>query len=65
MIQYEWHGGPNQRFRLEPNVTAGEYRIVAVHSGKVLDVQGISTANGANIQQWDWVGGFNQLWRFS
>jgi hypothetical protein len=40
------------------------YRIRNVHSNKVLDVSGVSTANGANIHQWDWVGGDNQKWKF-
>jgi hypothetical protein len=38
--------------------------IRAKHSGKVLDVAGISTANGAQLQQWDYLGGNNQKWRF-
>jgi hypothetical protein len=33
------------------------------HSGKVLDVDGVSTANGADIQQYDWLGGDNQRWK--
>jgi hypothetical protein len=37
--------------------------IRAKHSGKVLDVEGVSTANGAKIQQWDYLGGDNQKWR--
>ena len=37
--------------------------IRAKHSNKVLDVAGISTANGAHIQQWDYLGGDNQKWR--
>ena len=36
--------------------------IRAKHSGKVLDVAGISMANGADIQQWDYLGGTNQKW---
>jgi beta-glucanase (GH16 family) len=39
------------------------YRIESVHSGKVLDVEDWSTANGGNIQQWGWGGGVNQQWR--
>ena len=38
------------------------YRIQSVGTGKVLDVQGYSTALGANIQQWDYTGATNQLW---
>jgi Ricin-type beta-trefoil lectin domain-like/Matrixin/Putative peptidoglycan binding domain len=40
-----------------------ENRFTAVHSGLVLDVAGVSTANGAQIQQWEWVGGNNQRFR--
>jgi hypothetical protein len=59
IIQWDWWGGGNQRWRMEP-VGGGYARIVAQHSGKVLDVSGISTANGAPIIQWDWWGGDNQ-----
>lgn len=38
-------------------------RISAVHSGKVLDVSGSSTADGANVQQWSQQSGANQRWR--
>ena len=41
----------------------GCYRIVSQHSGKVLDVEGFRTDNGAQIQQWSWGGGTNQQWR--
>jgi hypothetical protein len=37
--------------------------ITARHSGKVLDVEGISTANGAWVHQWDNRGAGNQKWR--
>jgi hypothetical protein len=33
------------------------------HSGLCLDVEGISTANGARIIQWDYWGGDNQKFR--
>jgi uncharacterized protein YkwD len=33
-----------------------------VRSGRVLDVAGGSTTDGASIVQWDWHGGTNQLW---
>ncbi len=38
-------------------------RIVSVASGKVLDVVGGSTADGAPLQQWGYGGGRNQAWR--
>ena len=50
-------GGDNQRWR----VLEGPIR--AKHSGKVLDVRDISTADGAQIQQWDYWGADNQRWK--
>ena len=38
-------------------------KIVSKQSGKVMDVQGVSTNNGAWIQQWDWWAGDNQQWQ--
>ena len=48
LIQWDYWGGGNQRFRLDP-VGDGFYRIMLEHSGKCLDVAGISAANGAPI----------------
>ena len=59
IIQWDYHGGGNQLFRLEP-LGDGSYRLVAQHSGRVLDVEGGSADNGARIIQWDWHGGPNQ-----
>ncbi|MFF9279816.1 RICIN domain-containing protein [Streptomyces griseosporeus] len=39
------------------------YRLVSVRSGKVLDVDGFSTADGTRIQQWTDQGTANQQWR--
>ncbi|MFJ8588281.1 RICIN domain-containing protein [Streptomyces sp. NPDC093595] len=39
------------------------YRLVSVHSGKVLDVNGFSTADGTRIQQWTDQNTANQQWR--
>ncbi len=41
----------------------GPVPVVSKHSGKVLDVNGWSTVNGANIVQWDHHGGANQQFR--
>jgi len=41
----------------------GYYRLVAKHSGQVLDVNACATTNGANVQQWPWLGGDCQRWR--
>jgi hypothetical protein len=37
---WDWHGGPNQRFRLAPIGPAGLHEIIAVHSGKHLQWKG-------------------------
>ncbi|WP_053847136.1 RICIN domain-containing protein [Streptomyces sp. NRRL B-24085] len=39
------------------------YRLVSVRSGKVLDVDGYSTADGTRIQQWTDQNTANQQWR--
>lgn len=38
----------------------GQYRIRGAFSGRVVDINGASTANGAKVQLWDDVGGANQ-----
>jgi len=40
----------------------GCYYIVAKHSGKCLDVEGMSKEKGVQIQQWDRWNGENQQW---
>jgi lysophospholipase L1-like esterase/fibronectin type 3 domain-containing protein len=45
------------------SITNGIYEITNRNSGKAIDVAGVSTANGARIQQWDWANGSNQKWR--
>ena len=37
--------------------------IFARHSGRCLDIEGIATGNGAHAIQWDYWGGWNQLFR--
>src|SRR5690242_440719 len=41
----------------------GYYRLVSVRSGKVLDVNGFSTADGTRIQQWTDQNTANQQWK--
>ena len=59
LIRYGWgenvNGGP-----FNPSAY---YRIVNRNSGKVLDVNGGSTADGAAVIQWTWGGGNNQQWQ--
>jgi hypothetical protein len=65
VIQWDFHGGPNQRWAIEPlsGADQGYYRIRSLNSGKCLDVSGISTIDHAPIVQWDYVGGDNQKWQ--
>jgi poly(3-hydroxybutyrate) depolymerase len=46
---------------VEPGVN---YRLVAAHSGKALDVNGASTSAGATLVQWSVNGGLNQQFDF-
>lgn len=48
-----------------PTAFSGTFEIVASNSGKCLDVDGQSTANGARVQQWDCWGGANQTWKLT
>jgi glucosylceramidase len=49
------------------SIGGGFYKITNVNSGKALDVENVSTANGALIQVYDIVGngGLNQNWSFT
>ncbi|MCX4762837.1 RICIN domain-containing protein [Streptomyces sp. NBC_01275] len=53
--QWTCHGGTNQRFTLNPVTALGnshDYQLVAVNSGKCVDVSNVSTTAGAKIHQW-------------
>ncbi|MFF7163790.1 RICIN domain-containing protein [Streptomyces sp. NPDC008086] len=55
VIQWTCSGTTNQMFTLKPVTALGnskDYQLAAVHSGKCVDVSGISTAAGASIHQW-------------
>lgn len=62
VIQWDCHGGANQRWRLDP-IGDGYYRITAGHSGKLLDVAGESVSDAAPITQHGAHGGVSQQWR--
>jgi hypothetical protein len=62
--QFGWHGGDNQRWRIEP-ARGGFYQIVNVNSGKCIDVQNPSTNDEVGIVQNDCTRANNQLWRLS
>ncbi|WP_069768009.1 RICIN domain-containing protein [Streptomyces sp. LUP30] len=53
--QYTCDGGTNQMFTLDPVTALGnghDYRLVAVHSGKCVDVSRVSTQPRALVHQW-------------
>ena len=60
IIQWDWHGGPSQLFRISPVAGFGGYSIMALHSKKVIDVARASPDAGTELTQWDWHGGPNQ-----
>lgn len=43
-------------------IAEGEYQIIAKHSNKCVDVEGVSQDDGANVHQWDCSGSDNQIW---
>jgi hypothetical protein len=43
----------------------GYFRLVSKNSGLVLDVAACATAAGANVEQWQWLGGDCQRWRLT
>ena len=62
VIQWPYWGGSNEIWQVQP-VADGYYKIVALNSGKCLDVSDISLSDGAPVQQWSCWGGDNQSWR--
>ncbi|MEU4159953.1 RICIN domain-containing protein [Actinoplanes sp. NPDC026670] len=60
------NGGIITQVDISPGGTAGAYyeRITNRTSGRVVDVFGQSTADGGDVQQWAWNGGYNQQWEF-
>ena len=59
LIQWDWHGGPNQLFRIARS-SGGGFKLSALHSGKALDVARASQDLGVQLVQWDDHGGLNQ-----
>jgi len=72
VIQWSCSGTTNQMFTLSPVSALGnskDYQLVAVHSGKCVDVSGVSTQPRAVVHQWTCDSGGtlgtkkNQIWR--
>ncbi|XEC95850.1 RICIN domain-containing protein [Paenibacillus tarimensis] len=59
------NGGDAQKWELirNPGIVSGEtYELQNPNSVKMLDVYGLGTANGTNVQIWQGTGGENQQW---
>ncbi|MEU4747059.1 RICIN domain-containing protein, partial [Actinosynnema sp. NPDC023658] len=74
VIQWTCNGGTNQQFTLRKVTYSGndphDYQVVTRHSGKCVDVNGVSTAPGAVVHQWtcnpvSQGTPLNQTWRLS
>ena len=50
------------RTQIALGLMTGAFRVVNRRSGKVLDVSGASTGDGADVIHWPWNGGANQQW---
>ena len=64
VVQWGHNGINGQKWDIT-HVGNGQYRITNVANGKVIDVAGVSTANGAKLHLWDWLNGNNQKWTFT
>ncbi|WP_042984943.1 RICIN domain-containing protein [Bacillus clarus] len=53
--QYEWLGDTPSEYWYFHCEADGHYVIESKHSGKVLDIAGNSTANNANVQQFQYL----------
>ena len=56
-------GSDNQQFIIVATAD-GYYKMIAKHSGKLIEVANASTVNNANIQQWDNDGQTCGQWKF-
>jgi hypothetical protein len=63
-VQYGW-GNITVAQPLASLDGSAYYKIVSRNSGKALDVNGSSTADGAAMIQWDYWGGNNQQWQLA
>ena len=65
IIQYDWHGGNNQQWKITSSSSSGYYEILSrLNTDKALDIAGGVFNNGINIQLWDRNGTNAQKWRF-
>jgi len=63
LLKHAWGMGHIDTFYADIQENT-DYKIINRNSNKSLDVNGSSTADGADIIQWDYWGGDNQQWAF-
>ena len=63
VYQYDYYSGGYKDWKIECVGNTGYYRLIHRASGKVLDVTGASTADGAKMQIYAWTGSDNQLFK--
>jgi hypothetical protein len=61
VIQWPYHGGPNQLWSLE-KLPEGWFKIVSKNSGKCLQVRGASQEEDAVVEQGTYTGATHQQW---
>ncbi|MGB0931533.1 MAG: RICIN domain-containing protein [Chitinophagales bacterium] len=58
---WDFHGGPNQKWKLADTGGGTEYRLQCEQTGKYVDAP--SSGSGVKLHQWD-MGGYNQVVKF-
>ena len=57
------HNPHYRHYPLLSDLVSPQNELINRYSGKALDVAKVSTADGANVQQWNYGGGDNQQWQ--
>lgn len=53
IVQYDYHGGSNQNWRIE-GVDNGNFSVINENSGLAMEVGSAETDDGANVLQWEY-----------
>lgn len=64
VIQYGWHGGPNQQWKIVSSGESGYYCLLsAQNTTQALDISGGIFKNGTNVQSWEKNNSDAQKWK--
>lgn len=66
LFQWEYQNATNQQWffdEVNPLVSGSNYFIASRNSGKAMEVASYSTADGGNVQQWQWYATGSQKWK--